>query len=75
MVAEKEDVLAKLRALERDYNYRLQHNPSAPRVDHRPLGWLQDWMQQKPPFHPGDDVWTRMEERTRLFVEEMSGRH
>lgn len=68
MVAEKEDVLAKLRALERDYNYRLQHNPSAPRVDHRQK-------KQKPPFHPGDDVWTRMEERTRSFVEEMSGRH
>lgn len=74
MVAEKEDVLAKLRALEREY-YRLEQNPSAKREDHRPLGWLQDWMRQKPPFHPGDDVWTRMEERTRLFVEEMSGRH
>ena len=73
MVAEKEDVLAKLRALERNYN-QLQRNPSTPRVDHRPLGWLQDWMQQKPPFRAGDDVWTRMEEKTRLFVEEMSGR-
>lgn len=74
MVAEKEDVLAKLRALEREYN-RLQQDPSAPRVDHRPFGWLQDWMQRKPPFRPGDDVWTRMEEKTRSFVEEMSRRH
>ena len=74
MVAEKEDVLAKLRTLERDYN-RLQQNPSARREDHRLLGWLQDGMQQKPPFRPGDDVWTRMEERTRSFVEEMSGKH
>ena len=74
MVAEKEDVLAKLRALEREY-YRLQQNPLALRVDHRPLGWLQDWLQRKPPFRPGDDVWTRMEEKTRSFVEEMSGRH
>ena len=74
MVAEKEDVLTKLRDLERDY-HRLQQNPSAPRVDHRPLGWLQDWMQQKPPFRPGDDVWTGMEEKTRSFVEEMSERH
>lgn len=73
MVAENHDVLDKLRALERDY-HRLAQNPSARHLDS--LGQLLVWMNMKrPQFQPGDDVWTRMEEKTREFVEEMSGRH
>lgn len=72
MVAQKVFVLATLREYERKY-HRLARNPLEPRVD--PVEWYRVWMQQKPPFHPGDDVWTRMEETARSFVEEMSGRH
>ena len=73
MVAEKQDVLNKLRALEREY-HRLAQNPPARHLDS--LGRFLVWMDmRKPLFQPGDDVWTRMEERTRAFVEEMSGRH
>lgn len=73
MVAEKQFVLTQLRRLEREYNRIAQNPPDRSHLDAlgRFLGWLDG---RKPPFRPGDDVWTRMEERTRLFVEEMSGR-
>lgn len=73
MVAEKQSVLTQLRRLEREYNRIAQNPPDRSHLDAlgRFLGWLDG---RKPPFRPGDDVWTRMEERTRLFVEEMSGR-
>ena len=74
MVAEKQEVIAKLRDLEREY-HRLAQNPSARRLDEGALEWFWDWISQKPPFRPGDDVWTRMEESTRSFVLEMTGRH
>ena len=74
MVAEKEEVVAKLREMERDYPRGFAQDPSARSPDL--LGRLLIWMNmQKPPFQPGDDVWTRMEAKTRSFVEEMSGRH
>lgn len=72
MVATKHLLVMQLQELERDYR-RLAQNPCE-----RPLhavGRLMVWMDwQKPQFRPGDDVWNQMEERTRLFVEEMSAR-
>lgn len=74
MVAEKEEVVAKLRELEREYKRIEQNPPNRHSLDvfGRLLGWIAG---QRPQFHPGNDVWTRMEEKTRLFVEEMSGRN
>ena len=72
MLAEKESVIAKLRELEREYR-RIEPNPPDRSPD--ALGQLLGLIvKQKPPFRRGDDVWTRMEETTRLFVEEMTGR-
>ena len=70
MVAQKIFVQNTLRDYERNYYRLVRGNSSAVRVD--PVEWYRVWMQQKPPFNRGDDVWTSMEENTRLFVEEMS---
>ena len=72
MLAEKQSVIAKLRELEREYR-RIEPNPPdrSPDVLEQLLGLI---VKQKPPFRRGDNVWTRMEETTRLFVEEMTGR-
>ena len=73
MVAEKQDVLNKLRALEREY-HRIAQNPPARHLNS--LRQFLVWMEmEKPPFKPGDDVWNRMEEKTREFLEDMSRRH
>ena len=71
MVEAKKDVVAKLQDLERCY--RLVQHPSVRHPNF--FEWLLICMNmRKPPFQPGDDVWTRMERETRSFVEEMSGR-
>ena len=72
MLAEKESVSAKLCELGREYK-RIEPNPPDRSPD--ALGQLLELIvKQKPPFRRGDDVWTRMEETTRSFVEEMTGR-
>ena len=72
MVASKTSVIEELQRLEREYR-RLAQNPFLRRP--QASGWSLFLIgRQKPPFKPGDDVWTQMEERTKSFVEEMSGR-
>ena len=73
MVASKTLIELELRGLEREYHRTVAQGPS----HHRPQssGWVSFLMgTQKPPFRPGDDLWTRMEERTKLFVDAMSVR-
>lgn len=73
MVASKMLIEAELRNLEREYHRKVAQLPS----HHHPQssGWLSFLIgKQKPPFRPGDDLWTRMEERTKIFVDEMSMR-
>lgn len=72
MVAWKTSVIEELQRLEREYR-RLAQNPFLRRP--QASGWSLFLIgRQKPPFKPGDDVWTQMEERTKSFVEEMSRR-
>lgn len=74
MLAEKDEVLAKVRELNRDYPRGFFQDASARQPDFFRRILIRMKMR-KLPFQPGDDVWTRMEEKTRSFVEEMSGRH
>ena len=70
MIADKDKVLADLRDLERKY-HRTQISREVALTD-RFLVWMK---LQKPPFRPGDDVWTRMERNTQEFVERVSRRY
>ena len=72
MLAEKQSVIAELCELEREYKRIERNPPDRPDALGQLLGLI---VKQKPPFRRGDDVWTRMEETTRSFVEEMTGRY
>ena len=67
----KKSTVLQISGLEREYKRIERNPPDRPDALGQLLGLI---VKQKPPFRRGDDVWTRMEETTRLFVEEMTGR-
>lgn len=67
MVGDENQVTAKLQELEHRHN-NLTRNQQVPVRSQSILGMVVSFWQEKPRFCPGDDIWTSMEERARIFV-------